>query len=226
MKFSPSCDDICHSFDMVDLTIHDHVQETLPKDQLDSFLFEPIKDCQPSKDINLWEDDSEIAIDEEKLWNSLDSCEETNLVLNWEKCHFMVKEGIVLGHKISSAGIEVDKAKVDVIAKLPYPTNVKGIRSFLGHTGFYRIFIKDFSKIACLMTQLLMKDTKFVFSDDCIQAFNVLKKKLTTTPLIVAPDWNLDFKLMCDACHIVSGGSSEQILSTTFGMTYTFSNHA
>ncbi|GJR41973.1 hypothetical protein Tco_1310076 [Tanacetum coccineum] len=73
MKFSPSCDDICHSFDMVDLTIHDHVLEALPKDQLDSFLFEPIKDCQPRKDINLWEDDSEIAIDEEKLQNSLDS---------------------------------------------------------------------------------------------------------------------------------------------------------
>ncbi|GJT44073.1 reverse transcriptase domain-containing protein [Tanacetum coccineum] len=59
-------------------------------------------------------------------------CEETNLVLNWEKCHFMVKEGIVLGHKISGVGVEVDRAKIDVIAKLPYPTNVKGVRSFLG----------------------------------------------------------------------------------------------
>ncbi|GJU49554.1 reverse transcriptase domain-containing protein [Tanacetum coccineum] len=78
--------------------------------------------------------------------------EETNLVLNWEKCHFMVKEGIVLGHKISKAGIEVDKAKVDVITKLPYPTNIKGIRSFLGHAGFYRRFIMDFSKIARPMT--------------------------------------------------------------------------
>ncbi|GKF62285.1 reverse transcriptase domain-containing protein [Tanacetum coccineum] len=63
---------------------------------------------------------------------------DTNLVLNWEKCHFMVKEGIVLGHKISKSGIKVDKAKVDVIAKLPHPTSVKGIRSFLGHAGFYR----------------------------------------------------------------------------------------
>nr|GEV33772.1 reverse transcriptase domain-containing protein [Tanacetum cinerariifolium] len=63
-------------------------------------------------------------------------CEETNLVLNWKKCHFMTKEGIVLGHKISGAGIEVDRAKIDVIAKLPYPTNVKGVRSFLGHAGF------------------------------------------------------------------------------------------
>ncbi|GJV20189.1 reverse transcriptase domain-containing protein [Tanacetum coccineum] len=139
------------------------------------------------------------------LSKMLARCEETNLVLNWEKFHFMVKEGIVLGHKISSAGIEVDKAKVDVIAKLPYPTNVKCIRSFLGHVGFYRRFIKYFSKMARPMTQLLMKDTKFVFFDDCIQAFNILKKKLTTTPVIVAPDWNLDFKLMCDASDYAVG---------------------
>lgn len=71
-------------------------------------------------------------------------CEESILVLNWEKGHFMVREGIVLGHKISKEGIEVDRAKVDTIAKLPYPTNVKGFRSFLGHAGFYRRFIKEF----------------------------------------------------------------------------------
>ncbi|GJY97058.1 reverse transcriptase domain-containing protein [Tanacetum coccineum] len=111
----------------------------------------------------------------------------------------MVKEGIVLGHKISKNGIEVDKAKVDVIAKLPYPTTVKGFRSFLGHAGFYRRFIKDFSKISRPMTHLLEKNTPFIFSNECIQAFETLKKKLTKAPILIAPDWDLPFELMCDA---------------------------
>ena len=68
----------------------------------------------------------------------LKRCKETTLVLNWEKCHFMVKEGIVLGHLVSKNGLEVDKAKISVIEQLPPPINVKGVRSFLGHAGFYR----------------------------------------------------------------------------------------
>ncbi|GKA86578.1 reverse transcriptase domain-containing protein, partial [Tanacetum coccineum] len=122
-----------------------------------------------------------------------------------EKSHFMVKEGIVLGHKISKNGIEVDKAKVDVIAKLPHPTTVKGIRSFLGHAGFYRRFIQDFSKIARPMTRLLEKDTPFFFSKECIEAFQTLKKKLTEAPILVAPDWDLPFELMCDASDFAIG---------------------
>nr|GFA50854.1 reverse transcriptase domain-containing protein [Tanacetum cinerariifolium] len=111
----------------------------------------------------------------------------------------MVKEGIVLGHKISKNRIKVDKAKVNVIAKLPHPTTVKGIRSFLGHVGFYRRFIQDFLKIARPMTRLLEKDTSFIFSKKCIEAFQSLKNKLTEAPILVSPDWDLPFELMCDA---------------------------
>ncbi|GJV97799.1 reverse transcriptase domain-containing protein [Tanacetum coccineum] len=91
----------------------------------------------------------------------------------WEKCHFMVKEGIVLGHKVSSAGLEVDKAKIDVISKLPPPTNIK--------------------------------DTPFEFDDECQKAFESLKEKLTCAPVIVSPNWNLPFELMCDASDFAVG---------------------
>ncbi|GJS81373.1 reverse transcriptase domain-containing protein [Tanacetum coccineum] len=105
----------------------------------------------------------------DNLDKMLNRCEETNLVLNWEKCHFMVKEGIVLGHKISKSGLEVDRAKVEVIAKLPYPTTVKGVRSFLGHAGFYR------------------------------------RKKLIESPILVVPNWDYDFEIMCDASDFALG---------------------
>nr|GEZ69888.1 reverse transcriptase domain-containing protein [Tanacetum cinerariifolium] len=111
----------------------------------------------------------------------------------------MVKEGIVLGHKISKKGIEVDKAKIKVISKLPHPTTVKGIRSFLGHVGFYRRFIKDFSKISRPMTHLLEKNAPICFFDDCVQAFQTLKEKLIKAPILIAPDWDQPFELMCDA---------------------------
>ena len=91
-------------------------------------------------------------------------------MLNWEKCHFMVNQGIVLGHIISSRGIEVDKAKIDIISKLLPPTNVKTIRQFLGHADFYRRFIKDFSKIAKPLYKLLEKDAKFVWERDARRA--------------------------------------------------------
>nr|XP_043613200.1 uncharacterized protein LOC122585154 [Erigeron canadensis] len=122
------------------------------------------------------------------LEKMLERCESAYLVMNWEKCHFMVTEGIVLGHKLSKAGIEVDRAKIDVIAKLPPLSNVKGVRSFLGHAGFYRRFIKDFSKITRPMTHLLEKDVPLVFDDTCLSAFQVLKEKLTNSPIMVGPD--------------------------------------
>ncbi|GJT16901.1 reverse transcriptase domain-containing protein [Tanacetum coccineum] len=139
------------------------------------------------------------------LEKMLKRCEDTNLALNWEKSHFMVKEGIVLGHKISKSGIEVDRAKIDVIAKLPHPTTIKGVRSFLGHAGFYRRFIQNFSKIARPMTHLLEKETPFYFSKECIEAFNTLKKNLIEAPILIAPDWNEPFELMCDASNFALG---------------------
>ncbi|GJV80946.1 reverse transcriptase domain-containing protein [Tanacetum coccineum] len=139
------------------------------------------------------------------LNKTLQRCKDSNLVLNWEKCHCMVKEGILLEYKVSGGGLEVDKSKIDVISKLPPPTNVKCIRSFLRHAGFYRRFIIDFLKIARPLTKLLEKDTLFEFNDECHKAFKSLKEKLTCTSVIVSPNWNLLFKLMCDAIEFAVG---------------------
>ncbi|XP_022866901.1 uncharacterized protein LOC111386671 [Olea europaea var. sylvestris] len=112
-------------------------------------------------------------------------------------------EGIVLGHRISAKGIEVDRAKIQVIEKLPPPTSVKGVRSFIGHADFYRRFIKDFSKITKLLCCLLMKESTFEFTDECLLAFNTLKEKLISAPVIITLDWNLPFELMCNADYTV-----------------------
>ena len=142
----------------------------------------------------------------------LQRCEETNLVLNREKFHFMVNECIVLGHKVSERGIEVDKAKDDAIEKMPCPKDIKGIRSFLGHAGFYRRFIKDFSKLSRPLTNLLQKDVPFVFYDVCLEAFEILKKALISAPIVHPPDWYLPFEIMCDASDYVVGAVLGQMV--------------
>ena len=135
----------------------------------------------------------------------LQRCIEKKLVLNWEKSHFMVNQGIVLGHVISSKEIEVDTAKIDIISKLPYPTNVNKIRQFLGHAGFYRRFIKDFAKIAKPLYKLLEKDAQFIWKEECHKSFEELKSHLTTAPIIRAPNWQLPFEVMCDASDLAIG---------------------
>ncbi|WKA10522.1 hypothetical protein VitviT2T_028088 [Vitis vinifera] len=117
----------------------------------------------------------------------------------------MVHQGIVLRHIISKKGIEVDKAKVELIVKFPSPTNVKGVRQFLGHVGFYRRFIKDFSKLARPFCQLLVKDAKFIWDDRCQRSFEKLKLFLTTAPIVRVPKWQLPFEVICDASDFAIG---------------------
>ncbi|XP_057251811.1 uncharacterized protein LOC130591881 [Beta vulgaris subsp. vulgaris] len=107
--------------------------------------------------------------------------------------------------KILKRCSEVDRAKIEVIEKLPPPVNVKGVRSFLGHAGFYRRFIKDFSKIAKPLTQLLLKDATFDFTDACVESFDRIKEALITAPIIQPPDWSLPFEIMCDASDYAVG---------------------
>ncbi|CAL9005417.1 unnamed protein product [Prunus brigantina] len=129
----------------------------------------------------------------------------SDMVERFMECHFMVRQGIVLGHVVSSKGIEVDKAKIDIISNLPPPSSVKGVRSFLGHAGFYRRFIKNFSSISRPLCNLLAKDAVFEFDKTCMEAFTTLKKELTSAPIIIAPDWSLPFEIMCDASDFAIG---------------------
>ena len=112
---------------------------------------------------------------------------------------FPVVEGIILEHKILVAGLEVDQAKVSTIETLMLPTAIEGIRSFLGHAGFHRRFIKDFSKISRPLCRLLEKDSKFDFDESCRSTFEEIKSRLVIAPIMETPDWNKDFEIMCDA---------------------------
>jgi len=117
----------------------------------------------------------------------------------------MVTNGIVLGHIVSSKGIEVDKSKIELIANLPTPKSIKDVRLFLGHAGFYRRFIKDFSVISKPSSNLLTKDNNFEWTEHCEEAFVKLKKLLTSSPVIQPPEWSLPFEIMCDASDYAVG---------------------
>ena len=141
----------------------------------------------------------------DNLSKVLDRCIKHGLVLNWKTCHFMAQEGIVLGHSVSKRGIKVDRAKREVIANLPPPKYVKDIISFLGHAGFYRRFIKDFSKIAKPLCKLLAKEAIFEFDDACLEAFDTLKKALISAHVLQPPNWEQPFEVMCDASNFTVG---------------------
>jgi hypothetical protein len=138
-------------------------------------------------------------------------------VLNWEKCHFMVKQCIVLGHIISHQGIKVDRAKVDLFSNLPPPCTVKEVLSFFGHARFYKQFILDFSKIARPLCKLLVKDAPFVFDEDCKRAFWDRK---SSTAIIQPPNWGVPFEIMCDASDYANGAILEKHVDRLLHVIY------
>ncbi|RDX89097.1 Retrovirus-related Pol polyprotein from transposon 17.6, partial [Mucuna pruriens] len=155
-----------------------------------SIFLDLLEDCmEVFMDFTVYAESFEACLD--NLSKVLHRCVDSNLVLNFEKCHFMVTKGIVLGHLVSARGIKVDKSKIDVISSLPNPASMREVRSFLGHGGFYRRFIKDFSKVTLPLSKLLQKDANFI--------------KLTSTPILQAPNWELPFELMCDASNFALG---------------------
>uniref|UniRef100_A0A2N9EYF5 Integrase catalytic domain-containing protein n=1 Tax=Fagus sylvatica TaxID=28930 RepID=A0A2N9EYF5_FAGSY len=179
-------------------------------------------------DLSVFGDSFDDCLNNLKL--VLARCVEKGLVLNWEKCHFMVTSGIVLGHVVSSKGIEVDKAKVDLILNLPTPKTVRDVRSFLGHAGFYRRFIKDFSAISRPLCNLLLKESTFEWTESCEVAFKKLVQLLTSAPIMQAPDWSLPFEIMCDASDYavgaVLGQRKDKKPHVIYYASRTLNNHA
>ncbi|CAM8916931.1 unnamed protein product [Rhodiola kirilowii] len=121
---------------------------------------------------------------------------------------------------ILARGVEVDKAKVQVIKQLPPPQNQKGVRSFLGHAGFYRRFIEDFSKIAKPLTHLLCNDVQFNFDEGCLEAFEKLKNALVSAPIVQPPNWDLPFELMSDASDFAIGAVLGQRVDKRLHVVY------
>ena len=139
------------------------------------------------------------------LTKILEVCIRKRLVLSWEKSHFMVREGVVLGHIVSGKGLEVDKAKIEVIQNLPLPSTVKDLTSFLGHVSYYRRFIQDFAKVSKPLTTLLCKDKDLIIDEEGKRAFTMLKQALIEAPILQSPNWDLPFEIMCDASDYAVG---------------------
>ena len=166
--------------------------------------------CMMSIFSDLVEEAMEIFMDDFSVYGSsfeyclhnletvLQRCQDKNLALNWEKCYFMVTEGVVFRHKIYAARLEVDQPKVSIIETIFPPTTVNGIRNFLGHARFYRKFIKDFSKISRPLCRLLENETKFEFDEKFKFSFKEIKDGFIRASIMATPNWNKEFEIMCD----------------------------
>ena len=117
----------------------------------------------------------------------------------------MVQEGIALEHQVNKRGLEVEKAKKEVIKSLPLPSNLKEVRSFLGHTCFYRRFIQNYAQISKPLKNLLSKDIEFIVDEPVKSAFNTLKEALIEAPILQPPNWSLPFEIYCDASEFSVG---------------------
>ena len=131
-----------------------------------------------------------------------------------------------MGLKIFATGLEVDQAKVSVIKTLLPPTTIKGIRSFMGRARFYRRFIRDFPKISRSLCKLLEKDANFDFNESCRSAFEEIKSRLVTAPIMATPNWNKEFEIICDASDYamgaVLGQRTKKILKAIYYASKTF----
>ena len=137
-------------------------------------------------------------------------CQETNLALSYEKCKMLLTEGIVLGHHISSKGIQVDPTKIEIITSLPPPKTQREVKNLLGHASYYHRFIVNFTKLATPLFKFLVKDVDFCWDQYCQLAFETLKAELSLAPVLRGPNWSLHFHIYTDVSENSLGGVLEQ----------------
>ena len=135
----------------------------------------------------------------------LERCRQIQISLNIKKCIFATPIGILLGHIVCKEGIKVDIAKIKVIVDLKAPVNAKQIRIFLGHIGYYRKFIRQYSDIAYPLEELLRAKIPYIWTNECQQAFEILKRKLVEAPILKFPDWSRKFHVHIDASALAVG---------------------
>ena len=173
---APPSSDACHSDYVTPLATFQRCMMAIFSD----FLGDSLEVFM--EDFSIFGNDSESCL--AHLTKILQACVRKRLVLSWEKSHFMVREGVVLEHIILGKGLEVDKAKIEVIQNHPLPSTVKDLRSFLGHVGFYQRFIQDFAKVSKPLTTLLCKDKDFIIDEEGKRAFTMLKQSLIEAPIL------------------------------------------
>jgi hypothetical protein len=135
----------------------------------------------------------------------LDKCRQCQIDLNLKKCIFFSPFIVLLGHIVCKQGLLVDPSKIAIIVDLPPPTSVKQLHTTLGHTGYYRKFIKGYAQITTPMEKFLKKDCQFGWTDECQQSFDTLKQKMVTEPILVFPYWSKEFHVHVYASSIALG---------------------
>lgn len=141
----------------------------------------------------------------EALRLMLAKCRKHQISLNLKKCVFCVPFGVLLGHIVCIQGLMVVPKNIVVIVNLPPPNSVKQLRTTLGHTSYYRKFIKGYAHITTPMEKLLKHDAKFEWTQECHHSLDILKDKMVTAPILVFLDWKLPFHVHVDASSIALG---------------------
>lgn len=145
------------------------------------------------------------------LGECMERCRKARLALNPKKCRFMVPQGKLLGHIVCKEGLKIDPDKIGVIVNMENPTNVTGVKSFLGHVSYYRRFIKGFSQVSWPLDKLTRKGESFVWGTEQEGAFKELKDQLVSAPILVYPYWNKEFHVHIDASNFTIGATLAQV---------------